>query len=69
MNNRNLLANPHLRVKGIELFHLFDSPNYDRRRRSFSNSPIFRNNEIIKKHLMAGLIKVFIDSEKTGAGN
>ncbi|CAD8174467.1 unnamed protein product [Paramecium pentaurelia] len=70
MNSR-YMANPHLRIKGIELFHIFDQGRMNRRGivQPQSCDFIFRNNEKIEKHMIGGLLKVFIDCERTGEGN
>lgn len=70
MNTRNM-TNPHLRIKGIELFHIFDQGRMNRRGivQPQSYDFIFRYNEIIEKHMIGGILKVFIDCERTGEGN
>ncbi|CAD8115932.1 unnamed protein product [Paramecium sonneborni] len=70
MDTRNI-TNPHLRIKGIEVFHIIDQGKMNKRGivQTQSFDFIFRNNEIIEKHMISGLLKVFIDCERTGEGN
>ncbi|CAD8112797.1 unnamed protein product [Paramecium sonneborni] len=70
MDTRNI-TNPHLRIKGIELFHIFDQSKMNKRGilQPQSYDFIFRNNQVIKKHMIGGILKVFIDCERTGEGN
>lgn len=69
MGHRHLLNNPHLRVKGIELFYIFVPPKQTHRRKDHNLSGIFSQSQNVQDFLIEGLIKVFVDAERTGSHN
>lgn len=66
MSNKELIKNPHLRVRGIELFSIL-VPRVGNQSKHVKLAKVFDGNQIVQRYLMKGLLNVFIDSERTGS--
>ncbi len=64
MNSKKWCGNPHIRCNLITLFSSLVPRKEAQRDENFNF--VFKNSQIIKKFLIPAIIRVFIDSERTG---